>query len=385
MSVNVSFTPVSQTKKNRIAAVLEVEVDAVPGVLQAFGLFVEAPMGEEDEAERRAGRALPCEHLRKDLAEDRRHVFCGRLELAPGRERAHPEIDDVTPEEGAVVGGQLACVAPTSRALGGAAGGDGGFREAHGALGQLGLVSDRCAATAVDVEQPQDPLGDGALARSSVVERPRPAGARRRLARVRLGHRGDHVGLRDRGARTRLRAQLMVEAERLGRKAVDLLHVRDDVDGHVTLCAGPRVAVCVEVADHLDHERTAIGVAVEARGAGRRIVEVPAGPDAARGVDRDVLGDVTKAARLGVEAKHSLDRLRWRLRGEVRVVGPERVVQVHLGDPPRPGEPRCQIGELLEREIEKRLRHDNLAYSGRKSVSFGDTTAAVTSADRFDA
>ena len=83
-----------------------------------------------------------------------------------------------------------------------------------------------------------------------------------------------------------------------------MLDQRHDTQRGVALGTVEGIVAAVEVADHLEHERAEIGVAVVAGGAGRGQVPVAAEPDQALGVDGDVLRNVTPAVDLGVMAPH---------------------------------------------------------------------------------
>ena len=87
-----------------------------------------------------------------------------------------------------------------------------------------------------------------------------------------------------------------------------LQQARDDLDGRLALRAVEGVLSLVEVADHLDHERPLGSRPVESRGAGGGPVPVAPHPDAALGVDRQVLRDVRPVVRVNVIAVHRLDR-----------------------------------------------------------------------------
>ena len=129
--------------------------------------------------------------------------------------------------------------------------------------------------------------------------------------------------------RTRLVRHLAVEAQRVGRQAEAALNGSDDLDHGAALRIVERVLTRVEVADHLEHERSRLTAAIVTRGAGRRLVPVPARPDRAVRGDRDVLRDVAEAAFLCVELVHRVD---GREPLVLRPVRPPGVVHVNHTD-----------------------------------------------------
>src|SRR5688500_13825930 len=85
------------------------------------------------------------------------------------------------------------------------------------------------------------------------------------------------------------------------------LHESDDFERRLALAAFEAVTSIIEIADHLEHERAGITVAVVAGGAGRSLIPVAPGPDRAVRRNRDVLGNVTPLVGFRVVVPHAFD------------------------------------------------------------------------------
>src|SRR5688572_3868072 len=104
----------------------------------------------------------------------------------------------------------------------------------------------------------------------------------------------------------------------------------DDGADRGALLAVKGVPSCVEIANHLDHERPGVGLPVPAFLTGRWEIPVSAGPRDAGGIDGEMLADVVPP-EADVVLPHRLYRCEA---SELGPVGPPRVVQVNVGDSP---------------------------------------------------
>ena len=167
------------------------------------------------------------------------------------------------------------------------------------------------------------------------------------------------------------RAQVAMEAQRLGAQTVPTLDRDDHADHRLALLPFKLVLPRVEVPDDLEHEGTGERIAVVSHRAGRRQVPAPPRPDRPVRRDGGMLGDVAPPLLLRVVAPHAQDR------GVPRVVAlarAPRVVHVNGRDAALDRVARDELLELGQRERDEPGRGHTrgaLPAAGGRLASYG--------------
>jgi hypothetical protein len=164
-----------------------------------------------------------------------------------------------------------------------------------------------------------------------------------------------------------------------GRQIELVQHRDDDPDHRRLLRILKRIFAAIEIADHLEHERSLARVSVVAERAGRRVIPIAPGPDAAIRRDADVLRDIRPALLLGVVFPHGFDAREAAILGAIR---PPGVVHMHRVDAAGKGERANQILELLDGEFDERLGHNRRGFYGGAVSAPAPSIPPSTSAQR---
>jgi hypothetical protein len=117
------------------------------------------------------------------------------------------------------------------------------------------------------------------------------------------------------------------------------------------------ISPMVKIPDHFKHKGTNQGIAVETRGAGRRLIPVASGPDGAIGCNGQMLRNIAPLLFLRMKPPHRFDSVEAPVLAVIRAPG-----MVHMDgvNAPPEGETGQEIDKLIEAELVKRLWHNHL-------------------------
>ncbi|OOO03076.1 MAG: hypothetical protein USCGTAYLOR_00669 [Chromatiales bacterium USCg_Taylor] len=179
--------------------------------------------------------------------------------------------------------------------------------------------------------------------------------------RAHLRRIAEHRLVVERRAGTRFFGHVVVKAQRFRLQPEALLHLRDDGEHRLFLRFIEGILAAIEIRDGLKHERPRFRISIEALRAGRRLIPIAPGPDAAVRRNRDVLRDVRPALSFGVELPHRLDGREAFVLGAIR---PPGVVHVHRLDLACERKLFEQLDELLEGELMEWFWHSVFVVMG---------------------